>query len=47
LEVLTGTPTAEYSYEGDWQCDPMGIDMGGYVDDALSPEGTWSLTPEE
>jgi hypothetical protein len=32
--------------EGPWECAPLDIDQGGYVDDTVTVEGTWMIAPE-
>lgn len=45
LARLTGTIDADGNGAGTWRCDPLDIDQGGYLDDEVSAEGTWTTAP--
>jgi hypothetical protein len=47
LARFAGTVGPSGRGEGSWTCAPFDIDTGGYVDNSLVVEGTWSMEPQD
>ena len=43
FKLLAGRRTGEGHWSGDWPCDPLDVNSGGYVDIDYSGTGSWVL----